>query len=172
MADKAVTDLTAGTIGDGSEVLHAVQGANSRKFTFTKLLNWILIDRIATAAQFRDNTSDKVLSTDQIWSAADEVTLTDAATIAVDMDTFINGVVTLGDNRTLGNPTNPKVGQSGHIRVVQDGTGSRTLSFGSNYEFAGGSAPTLTTTASAEDVLFYHVISSTRILITNVLDIS
>lgn len=125
-----------------------------------------------TAAEFRNNTADRALSTDQVWSAAAEVTLTDAASITVDMDSFINAVVTLGGNRTLANPTNEKVGQSGHIRVVQDGTGSRTLAFGTDYEFAGGTAPTLTTTASAEDMLFYKVIAANRILITSVLDLS
>lgn len=126
----------------------------------------------ATAAQFQANTADKALSTDQTWSAADYETLTDAATISVDMGTFINATVTLGGNRTLGNPTNTKNGQTGVIEVVQDGTGSRTLSFGSNYKFAGGSAPTLTTTASAKDYLFYQVVSSTFILITSTLDVS
>lgn len=125
-----------------------------------------------SAAAFLAGTADKVLVADSVWSAGAEVTLTDAATIAVDMSTFINATVTLGGNRTLGNPTNPKPGQTGYIRVVQDGTGGRTLSFASNYEFKGGTAPTLSTAASKQDMLFYVVISSTRILITSVLDIS
>lgn len=116
-----------------------------------------------TAAQYRSNTADKVLSTDQVWSAADFVTLTDAATIAVDMSAFINATVTLAGNRTLGNPTNTKPGQSGVIEIVQDGTGSRTLAYSSNWEFAGGAAPTLSTAAGASDLLFYTVRSSTRI---------
>lgn len=117
----------------------------------------------ATASQYRSNTAAKVLTTDIVWSAAAEVTLTDAATIDVDMSTFINAVVTLGGNRAMGNPTNEKVGQSGYIRIVQDGTGSRTLSYGTDWEFAGGSAPTLTTTASATDLLFYTVIATDRV---------
>lgn len=111
----------------------------------------------ATAAQFRANTADKVLETDEVWSAASPVTLTDAATIAVDMSTFLNATVTLGGNRTLGQPTNTKDGQSGSIRIVQDGTGSRTLAFHSDWKFAGGVDPTLTTTAGATDILFYQV---------------
>lgn len=125
-----------------------------------------------TTAQWRSNTADKVLSTDQVWAAMAEVTLTDGANIALDLSTGFDFTVTLGGNRTLDNPTNTKVGQRGRIRVVQDGTGSRTLSFGTSYEFAGGTAPTLTTTASAEDVLYYDVISSTRILVSIVKDIS
>jgi hypothetical protein len=117
----------------------------------------------ATAAQYRANTSSLTLQTDAVWSAAAEVTLTDAATITVDMSTFINAVVTLGGNRTLGNPTNEKVGQSGVIRIVQDATGSRTLSYGTDWEFAGGTAPTLSTAANTQDLLFYHVIATDRI---------
>ena len=117
----------------------------------------------ATSAQYRANTASLTLQTDAVWSAAAEVTLTDAATITVDMSTFINAVVTLGGNRTLGNPTNEKVGQSGVIRIVQDATGSRTLSYGTDWEFAGGTAPTLSTAANTQDLLFYHVIATDRI---------
>jgi len=131
----------------------------------------VTLDEV-TAAQWRSNTADKLLSTDQVWGAMAEVTLTDGANIALDLSTGFDFVVTLGGNRTLDSPTNAKVGQRGRIRVVQDGTGSRTLAFGANYEFANGSAQTLTTTASAEDVLYYDVISSTRILITFVRNIS
>ena len=98
-------------------------------------------------------------------------TLTDAATIAVDMDDNNNFKVTLGGSRTLGNPTNVVPGQTGFIEVIQDGTGSRTLSYGSNYRFVGGSAPTLTTTASAKDVLAYAVLSDDKIMITAHLDV-
>ena len=118
---------------------------------------------IGTTAEYLANTSGKALSTDQVWAAGAFTSLTDATTIAVDFSTGINFTVTLGANRTLGNPTNTKVGQSGVIRIVQDATGSRTLSYSANWEFAGGTAPTLTTTASATDYLYYHVYSSTSI---------
>lgn len=116
-----------------------------------------------TTAEYRANTADRALSTDQVWAAADLVTLTDAATVAVDMSTGINFTVTLGGNRTLGAPTNTKNGQSGVILVKQDGTGSRTLAYNSVWKWAGGTAPTLTTTASRTDKIFYLVESSTII---------
>ena len=94
---------------------------------------------------------------------ANIVTLTDAANIAYDMDDGNNATVTLGGNRTLDNPSNVTVGQSGSIFIVQDGTGSRTLSFGSQYDFAGGTAPTLTTTASAVDRIDYVVRTTSSI---------
>ena len=98
--------------------------------------------------------------------------LTDGATITPDFDDNNNFSVTLGGNRTLANPSNITAGQSGVIVVTQDGTGSRTLSFGSNFKFAGGTAPTLTTTASAVDVIAYYCESTSRITATAILNVS
>jgi hypothetical protein len=115
---------------------------------------------IASVSDYRANVAGKTLQTGVVWSAADTVALTDAATIAVDMSTFINATVTLGGNRTLGQPSNTKVGQSGFIRIVQDGTGSRTLAYHADWKFAGGTDPTLSTAASTTDLLFYQVIAA------------
>lgn len=125
----------------------------------------------ATAAQIRANTASKAMATDKAWSAVDTVALTDAATIAVDMSTFLNASVTLGGNRTLGNPSNTKNGQSGLIYITQDGTGSRTLAYASNWKFSRGTAPTLTTTAGAIDVISYQVKSSTFIMAQLIRDV-
>ena len=98
--------------------------------------------------------------------------LTDGATITPDFDDNNNFSVTLAGNRTLANPSNITAGQSGVIVVTQDSTGSRTLSFGSNFKFAGGTAPTLTTTASAVDVIAYYCESTSRITATAILNVS
>jgi hypothetical protein len=71
--------------------------------------------------------------------------------------------LTLAHNATLANPSNFKVGQSGIIEITQDGTGSRTMAYGSNWKFPGGS-PTLSTTAGAIDCISYVVTASGRIL--------
>jgi hypothetical protein len=91
------------------------------------------------------------------------VALTDAATVAVDAALGNYFSVTLGGNRTLGNPSNLVAGQGGSIIITQDGTGSRTLAYSSNWKFAGGTAPVLTTTAAAVDRLDYLVVSSSLI---------
>ena len=91
------------------------------------------------------------------------VTLTDAANISYDMDDGNNAAVTLAGNRTLDNPTNITVGQSGSIFITQDGTGSRTLAYGDAYDFAGGTAPTLSTAANAVDRIDYIVRTTTSI---------
>ena len=98
-------------------------------------------------------------------------TLTDAATIAVDMDDNNNFKVTLGGDRTLGNPTNVVEGQTGFIEVHQDGTGGRTLAYAANYRFVGGTPPTVNSTASAVSVLGYAVMADEKIMITSHLDV-
>ena len=108
------------------------------------------------------------LAAAQTFTAAQRgavVALTDGATITPDFAAGNNYSVTLGGNRTLANPTNIVAGQSGVITVTQDGTGGRTLAFGSYFKFAAGAAPTLTTTAAAVDDLAYYVESATRIVV-------
>ena len=117
----------------------------------------------ATAANVRANTANKTLVNDSFQASMAKVTLTDAATITVDMSTFINAKVTLAGNRTLGQPTSVVEGRSGFIEVYQDATGSRTLSYHADWEFAAASAPTLSTAASTKDVLFYQVLESGKI---------
>ena len=110
-----------------------------------------------------DTAKTDVAQTYTAGQRGEITTLTDAATIAVDFADSNNFSVTLGDNRTLGNPTNQVAGQSGSLFVVQDGTGSRTLAFSSDWEFTGGTAPTLSTAASAVDRIDYIVRASGNI---------
>jgi len=84
------------------------------------------------------------------------VSLTDAVSVAVNMALGNNFALTLAGNRTLEAPTNVTPGQTGHIYLVQDGTGSRTLSFATAYTFVSGTAPTLSTAANAVDLLVYN----------------
>ena len=91
------------------------------------------------------------------------VTLTDAASITSSFDAGNTFVVTLGGNRTLAAPTSANIGQSGSIRVIQDATGGRTLSYNSAWQFVSGSAPTMDTSAGAQSILVYSVRSATTI---------
>jgi hypothetical protein len=118
----------------------------------------------ATVAQYRAATADKVLTTDIAWSAAATVILTPGTNVAVDMSSGFNFSLAMGGAYTLSNPTNTKDGQSGMIYIVQDGTGSRTLAYGTNWKFEGGTDPILSTTPNAVDVLNYQVRSSTFIV--------
>lgn len=137
------------------------------------LQSYLLPADIGSTVQGYDADTAKTDVAQQFTAAqyAGATTLTDAATITWDMSATLNDVtVTLGGNRTLGAPTNTNTGQKGILRIVQDGTGSRTLSFNSVYKFPGGTAPTLTTTAAAVDKMTYHVISSSVIECTFLAD--
>jgi hypothetical protein len=99
------------------------------------------------------------------------VSLTDGTSISVDFNTSQNFAVMLTGNRTLESPSNCVAGQTGSIFVMQNVSGGKTLSFGTNWKFATGTAPTLTTTASAMDRLDYIVFSSTAIHTVATLDV-
>jgi hypothetical protein len=64
------------------------------------------------------------------------------------------------------NGSNLKVGQRGRIRVIQDATGSRTMSFGTDYEFTAGVSPVLSTGANAQDILYYDIIAAGRVFVS------
>jgi hypothetical protein len=100
------------------------------------------------------------------------VSLTDVSTsIAIDFNTAQNFAIQLVGNRTFENPSNCAAGQTGSIFIQQNVSGGKTLSFGSNWKFPNGEAPTLTTTASAVDRLDYIVYTSTAIHTVMTLDV-
>lgn len=80
------------------------------------------------------------------------VALTNAPSITVDGSLSNKFTVTLTGNRVLANPTNLK-DASYTFTIKQDGTGSRTLTYGSNFKFPGGTVPVLSTLANAVDEL-------------------
>ena len=86
-----------------------------------------------------------------------EVSIASATSMNVDFSNGNNFAITLGTNATLAGAVNGKVGQSGTITITQDGTGSRTLSYGASYNFPSGTAPTLSTAAAAKDIIVYKV---------------
>ena len=85
--------------------------------------------------------------------------------VTLDFSSNQNFVLTLTGNVTLANPSTEAVGQSGFIAFIQDGTGSRTVSLGTDFETAAGAGLTLTSTASATDLVPYLVVASNRILL-------
>ena len=90
---------------------------------------------------------------------------TNTGSVTLDFAANQNFVLTLTGNVTLANPSTETVGQSGFITFIQDGTGSRTVALGTDYETAGGAGLTLTSTASATDIVPYVVVASGRILL-------
>jgi hypothetical protein len=161
---KTALGITASDItnssADGRSILTAATFADIRS---------LLGLTIGTTADYRSNVANRLLTTDQVNASGAVITLTDDVTIAWDMNLGWNAQVTLAGNRTLGNPVNPIVGRGGFLKVTQDATGNRTLLFGANWDFAGGTAPTLSTTAGAVDFITYFVASTTSIVVTGIL---
>ena len=93
-----------------------------------------------------------------------EGTLTDGATISWDVSTDPIAKVTLAGNRTMAAPSNPLgSGQYISLLIIQDGTGSRTLTWNNTFEFKDDTAPTLTTTATMSDLFtFRYYAGSTK----------
>ena len=111
-------------------------------------------------------------------AAIGEVTaLTDAATVAVDLSLSNNFSLLMtsgvGNTRVLGQPTNQVAGQSGSIFITQDGTGSRALTYHTDWKWVGGSsnAPTLSTAANAVDRIDYVVAAANKIHAVASLDV-
>jgi len=107
--------------------------------------------QVAIAAS--DLADDLVTSAKLNYS---ETALTDQATITWDASTQDVAKVTLAGNRTLGSASNGTTGQFISLLIIQDGTGSRTLTWNAAYEFASDTAPTLTTTANLGDVFVFR----------------
>ena len=85
--------------------------------------------------------------------------------VTLDFTANQNFVLTLTGNTTLVNPSTETVGQSGFIAFIQDGTGGRTVTLGTDYETAAGAGLSLTSTASATDLVPYVVVAANRILL-------
>jgi hypothetical protein len=157
----SITGITDLTVADGGT------GAS----TLTGIIKGSGTSALTTATAGTDYAGIDTAQTFTKGQRGEITALVDGATITPDFADSNNFSVTLGGNRTLANPTNLTAGQSGVIVITQDGTGSRTLAYGSNFKFPGGTAPTLTTTASAVDVLAYYVESASRITARLVADV-
>lgn len=123
------------------------------------------VSEAANSDIWAGSSTTTYLSPSKLYTSAAPVALTSAATITPDGNNGFNFSLTLATNATLANPSNFKTGQSGIIEITQDGTGSRTLAYGTNWKFPGG-APVLSTAASAIDLISYIVTASGRILCT------
>jgi hypothetical protein len=122
-------------------------------------LNYSDLATLGTTAASKVFTADaNNLTTVSGAVAYVEDTLTDGATITWDVIDSPVAKVTLAGNRTLSAPsgTTPIAGQFVSLLIIQDGTGSRTITWNAVYEFAADTAPTLTATASLGDLFTFR----------------
>jgi len=139
----------------GSNIVFASALTASDSIDFITVLGDVLnigtpSDNTVTTAKLADT------SVTAIKLSYAEATLTDGATIDWNAQSAPVAKVTLGGNRTLNAPTNGVAGQFISLLVIQDGTGSRTLTWNAVYEFTADTAPTLTTTANYGDLFTFR----------------
>ena len=139
-----LVDSAIDVVNDTSPQLGGNLDVNSNSFVSTSNGN----------IQFTPNGTGKILFDNVAYSPTG--TLTDGATINWDTSAIQVAQVTLGGNRTFAAPTNLIDGAFYALVIIQDGTGSRTATFNSVFKFAAATAPTLTTTANARDILVFQ----------------
>jgi len=147
--------ITGGSITGITDL--AVADGGTGASTLTGIIKGSGTSALTTATAGTDYAGIDTAQTFTKGQRGEITTLTDGATVTPDMADSNNFTLTLGGNRTLANPSNLTAGQSGSIFIVQDATGSRTLAYGNQYDFIGGTAPTLSTAANAVDRIDYVV---------------
>ena len=98
-------------------------------------------------------------------TASTNTDTSNSGSVTLDFSANQNHVLTLTGNVTLANPSTEIVGQSGFIVFIQDGTGSRTVSLGSQYKTASGAGLTLSSAANTTDIVPYVVSAADSILL-------
>ena len=163
VADNSVT--TASIQDNAITAAKIAAGAVVADIADSSIVTAKLADNAITTAKITDAnvTAAKLASVNFAGNTLTDTSNTGSVTL--DFATNQNFVLTLTGNVTLANPTTEAVGQSGFIVFIQDSTGSRTVSLGTDYETVGGSGLTLSTTASTTDVVPYIVVASSRILL-------
>ena len=151
-------------VGEGDDHLRLIKAVLQTQFPN---LTAGAVNTTQTEMNLLDGVTALVsLGSANTWTAGQrgEITaLTSATTVTIDMADSNNFSCTMAHNIVFANPSNDTAGQCGSIFLIQDGTGSRTASWGSDWDFAGGTAPTLTTTAAAVDRIDYVILDATNI---------
>lgn len=128
----------------------------------------LTVTEASNAEMWAGTATDKAVTPRRVATAKDWIALTDASTITVDSTVGRNfKLASMAGNRTLGFPSGTLIlGDEFTFWIKQDGTGSRTLAYGSGYVHDGDSAPTIGTTASKGSLLRGQVLASDKILIS------
>tara|TARA_R110002110_G_scaffold6593_1_gene32982 strand:- start:884 stop:2155 length:1272 start_codon:yes stop_codon:yes gene_type:complete len=155
-----ITETAGGNNETGGAIESLTTDVSSTAEDFDMVFKTMLAG--ATAAEkLRIKSSGKVAFANSAYASV-QVSGSASGSTILDFDTYQNFFLTAGGNVTLANPTTESIGQSGVIVFAQDGTGSRTLSLGTQY-YAPSGTLTISTAASAVDIIPYFVWAADKI---------
>lgn len=145
--------------GDFSTIANEINGSldnsnikASAGIIYSKLDSTTVVGVTASQTLTNKTLTTPVLTKPTINGSIQGLTTdSDGATVTFDLAASNIHTVVLGGNRVLA-LSNASVGQAFVLRLTQDGTGSRTVTWFSTIKWAGGVAPTLTTTINKTDV--------------------
>tara|TARA_R100001509_G_scaffold165299_1_gene146286 strand:- start:403 stop:2184 length:1782 start_codon:yes stop_codon:yes gene_type:complete len=164
--------LTLPSTGDASQELvstSATQTLTNKTIGVGQLSGQVAVSKGGTGATSLAGANIVTTNANHSFTAAQrgstDTDTSNTGSVTLDFDANQNFVLTLTGNVTLANPSTESAGQSGFIVLIQDGTGGRTVSLGTDYETAGGAGLTLSTAASTTDIVPYVVAASGRILL-------
>ena len=168
-----VLDSSAASTDVGEQILFE-DGTGDPANYFNNNIKFSGDVKVGSATITEDTTNNQLKINDQVVSfgkttiGATQIVASDTFkgatdSVLLDFNTFQNFIITLDGNITLANPSTENVGQTGVMVFIQDGSGSRSLTLGGDYESVGGSGITLSTGANAVDILPYMVVAANRI---------
>lgn len=129
---------------------------------------------VATFGEYNSATATRALGNESVW--ADLAVLTDAATIAVDMNAGYdfggasNAALALGGNRTLGAPTNVRNGKKGILWFTASGS-TRTLTLNAAWVLASGVETGPYSITTSQTVGVAYVCRGTNVVVTSIVRI-
>ncbi len=155
---------------NGSQIIFDSALTSSDSIDFILALGNVLdigtpSDNTVSTAKIVNNAVTATKLADANFAGNTNTDTSNTGNVTLDFATYQNHVLTLTGNVTLVNPSTEAVGQTGILVFIQDGTGSRTVSLGTDYETAGAAGITLSTAASTTDIVPYIVAASGRILL-------
>ena len=165
---EIVTDATLQPLGDTSSSDKAAVGYTSGEgiiITGQGSTSDVTIKNDADGTVFSIATGTTTGTFAGTVLAKTDTDTSNTGSVTLDFTANQNFVLTFTGNVTLANPSTEQVGQAGVIVCIQDGTGSRTLSLGSQYKTVGDAGITLSTAANAVDIIPYFVSADASILI-------
>ena len=172
--DLILLDGTDGSATNAGSSLLYEDGTGDPANYFNNNIKFSGDVKVGSATITEDTTNNQLQINDQVVSfgkttiGATQIVNSDTFagatdSVLLDFNSFQNFIITLEGNVTLANPSTENVGQTGVMVFIQDGSGSRSLTLGGDYESVGGSGITLSTGANAVDILPYMVVAANRI---------